>query len=167
LYSAGTKASLIGYQLCNTDLLEFQFCHDRQGKNEFCTPLQWLPWMTDIPQSFPEATDMQRAVLQTVIFSNWVTQTVDIKTAKSVSLKISSLAEVTALPADFWKQEVLGREQESWAGMQYTIPRFAIGGEGSDAPGQKEAEGWWIQPKTKGEKTMCASQIMRKSGGFV
>jgi hypothetical protein len=123
--------------------------------------------MTQIPKLFPEANSMQRAVLQTMIFASWVTHSKDVVTMKAAMLKVASMDEVTSLPADFWKQEVLGWEQESWAGMQYTVTRFAIGGEGSDAPGQKETEGWWIEPKTQGEKALCASQKMRKSGGFV
>ena len=67
------------------------------------------------------------------------------------------------LPNDFWRQEVLGWEQEQWAAMQIMMSQYAIGPKASDPL----ADGYWIKPVTEGEKALCGAQKMRKSGEFV
>jgi hypothetical protein len=106
---------------------------------------------------------MQRAVLQQLVFSIWITDTVGIKTSKAAKCVSTSEPTIDNLPDDFWKQEVYGWEQESWAGLQIAFSQYAIGPKASD----ELADRYWIKPETQGEKTLCSAMKMKKSGEFV
>jgi hypothetical protein len=146
-----------------TDIPQLEFCHARNGQSDFCTPMQYLPWP---PETFPNATSMQRAVLEVLMQSNWLSHSDSVTSSKVAKLKMHSLDVVESLPNDFWKQEVLGWEQESMASMQIAMTLYATGAPGSDAEGQTD-DNWWIKPESQGQKTLCSAQKMRKSGGFV
>jgi hypothetical protein len=118
------------------------------------------------PDVFPEANSMQRAVLRVVIGASWEAHMNSVTTCKASERLIDNEPEILSLPDNFWKEEVLGWEQVSWAGVQFVISQYASGAKGSDAPGQSEDK-WWIEPKTEGEKKLCSLQKMRRSGGFV
>jgi hypothetical protein len=109
---------------------------------------------------------MQRAILGLVIGASWLSPTVDVPTCKAAKRMAETQPVIDSLPNDFWKEEILGWEKESWARMQIAMSRYAIGADGSDTPGQKE-DNWWIKPTSDGEKALCSAQKMRKSGGFV
>lgn len=71
--------------------------------------------------------------------------------------------DVSGLPNNFWKQEVLGWEQEVWAAMQIQVSQHATGPQLGD-PFAGEI---YLRPETEGEKALCGAQRMKKSGGFV
>jgi hypothetical protein len=109
---------------------------------------------------------MQHAVLGLVIGASWLSSTSDVPTCLAQKRMQANQPYINSLPADFWKEEILGWEKESWARLQIAMSRYAIGADGSDTPGQKEAN-WWIKPTSDSEKALCSAQKMRKSGGFV
>jgi hypothetical protein len=106
---------------------------------------------------------MQRAILQQLVVSIWISDTKRVKTNKVTKRMSHSGATIDNLPDDFWKQEVVGWEQESWAGLQIAFSSYAIGPKASD----ELADIYWIKPETAGEKALCTAQKMKKSGGFV
>jgi hypothetical protein len=109
---------------------------------------------------------MQRALLELVISASYLSHTADVLTSKVAKRMLSQKVEIESLPSDFWKQEVLAWEQESYAGVQIAMSRYATGGVGAEAEDQAD-DAWWIKPGTEGEKNLCKMQKMKKSGGFV
>ena len=109
---------------------------------------------------------MQRAILQVIISASYLANSVDVRTCKAAKRMLSEKIQIESLPNDFWKQEVLGWEQESFAGLQIAMSRYAIGGEGASTEEQPD-DAWWFKPDTEGEKNLCSAQKMKKSGGFV
>jgi hypothetical protein len=73
---------------------------------------------------------------------------------------------IEGIPEGFWKEEVLGWEQEAWAGLQIAMAQYAKGAIGSDTPDQP-VKGFFLVPDSEGKKAMCQAQKMKKSGGFV
>lgn len=117
------------------------------------------------PDDFPEASSLQRAILRVLIGFSWLSRTVDSNVCTAMNNRLSNGREIEWLPHDFWKQEVLGWERDSFAGLHVAMSRYARGGEGSDA--EQPEDGWFIQPESEGEKQLCSAQKMIKSGGFV
>ena len=106
---------------------------------------------------------MQRAVLQQLVFSLWISDTAGILTNKAGSRMGASKSVIDSIPDGFWKQEVLGWEQESWAALQIALAQYAIGPKATD----ELADNYWIKPETDGEKALCSAMKMKKSGDFV
>ena len=106
---------------------------------------------------------MQRAVLQQLVFSLWLSDTAGITTSQASKRMGSSEATIDSLPDDFWKREVVGWEQETWAALQIAIAQYAIGPKATD----ELADKYWIKPQTEGEKALCSAMKMKKSGEFV
>jgi hypothetical protein len=106
---------------------------------------------------------MQRAVLQQLVFSIWITDTAGVQTSSVAKLMGNINAVIDNLPDDFWKQEVTSWEKETWAGLQIAFAQYAIGPRASD----ELADKYWIKPETLGEKTLCSAMNMKKSGEFV
>jgi hypothetical protein len=144
-------------------LFQNEICHARVGKDDFCTPLQYRPFYDLRPKDFSEASGMQRAVLQQLVFSLWISDTAGITTSKAGYRMGTSSAVIDSIPNGFWKEEVLAWEQESWAALQIAIAQYAIGPKASD----ELADKYWIKPKTDGEKALCAAMKMKKTGDFV
>lgn len=71
--------------------------------------------------------------------------------------------EVISLPNDQWQREVVRWEAIAWAGLQALLTDFAIGPKHRDP----NADSYVKQASTPGEKQLCQSQKMQKSGGFV
>jgi hypothetical protein len=105
---------------------------------------------------------MQRAVLQQLVFSTWIKDTADITTSKASKRMGNTEATIDSLPYDFWKQEVIAWEQETWAGFQIAISQYAIGPKASD----ELADRYWLKPETEAEKSLCSAMKMKKSGEF-
>ncbi|KAH7076744.1 hypothetical protein BKA63DRAFT_288712 [Paraphoma chrysanthemicola] len=146
-------------------LQQRQFCYARKGKEDFCTPLQPQPWVL-AGDSFFEASSIQNAVLTLVIQAGWLTSTSNVGISLARRRMITNQPYIDSLPDDFWKDEILSWEKESWSRMQIAMSRFAPGADGSDQPGQQE-DNWWFKPVSEGEKALCSSQKMKKSGEFV
>jgi hypothetical protein len=109
---------------------------------------------------------MQRALLELVVSAAYLSLTEDSTTCKASKLVLAAKLQIESLPPDFWKKEVLGWEQESFASMQIAMSYYSIGGPGAVA--EKEADdAWWLKPTTEAEKKLCKAQKMKKSGGFV
>ncbi|RAR10171.1 hypothetical protein DDE82_001446 [Stemphylium lycopersici] len=141
----------------------FQYCHARESKAEYCTPMRATPHFELRDTEFPEANSMQRAVLQLLTMSDWLYQTQDIQSCKLSDQINQGNGNTVSLPKDFWKQEVLAWEQEHWAAMQIAVSRYAIGPKTIDPL----ADGFLLEPQTEGEKALCGVQKMKKSGQFV
>ncbi|KAI4607715.1 hypothetical protein J4E80_009456 [Alternaria sp. BMP 0032] len=140
-----------------------QYCHARDGKDDWCTPMEGVPHPLHIEQDFPEANEVQRAILELLIRSTWLHPTSDVLSCKVNTMISLNEFTVRDIPDDFWKQEVLGWEQETWGALQVMVSRHAIGPE----EGDPLADGYRIEPKTEGEWTLCGAQKMKKTGGFV
>jgi hypothetical protein len=143
--------------------IQFKICHARPGKDDFCTPLQYRPFFDLRPKDFPEANGMQRAVLQQLVFSVWISDTAGIKTNQAARKVAISDSLIDHLPDDFWKEEVVSWEKETWAAMQIAFSQYAIGPRATD----ELADRYWIKPETDGEKSLCTAMKMKKSGEFV
>lgn len=142
---------------------QFEICHARSGKDDFCTPLQYRPFFDLRPEDFPEANGMQRAVLQQLVFSIWLSDSAGIGTNQAARKMGTSEALIDHLADDFWKQEVIGWEKETWAALQIAFSQYAIGPRATD----ELADRYWIKPETDGEKSLCNATKMKKSGEFV
>lgn len=70
---------------------------------------------------------------------------------------------ITSLSDDQWVQEVVAWEKYVWAALQITVADYALGYETQDSSAQDATK----NVTTLGEKRLCQSQRMRKSGGFV
>lgn len=147
----------------STNSPQLQYCHARDGKDDWCTPMEGVPHPLHIEQDFPEANEVQRAILELLIRSTWLHPTSDVLSCKVNTMISLNEFTVKDIPDDFWKQEVLGWEQETWGALQVMVSRHAIGPE----EGDPSADGYRIEPKTEGEWTLCGAQKMKKTGGFV
>jgi hypothetical protein len=125
--------------------------------------LEGVPFPYLHEKDFPEANEVQRATIELLIKSAWIHPTSDVLSCKVNTMISLNEFTTAALPDDFWKQEVLGWEQQTWGAMQIMVSRHAIGPE----EGDPSAKGYRIAPKTEGERTLCAAQKMRRTGGFV
>ncbi|KAB2107082.1 hypothetical protein AG0111_0g5246 [Alternaria gaisen] len=141
----------------------FQYCHARDGQDDYCTPFEGLPYHEMNKTHFPDSSSMQQAVLQLLIMSSWLHTTARVQTNQASDLEGRSTYMIPSMPDDFWKREVLGWEQEVWAAMQMAVSQYAIGPKASDP----FADAYVIAPQTEGEKALCGAQKMKKSGGFV
>jgi len=117
-------------------------------------------------RDFPEASNMQRALLELVIKASWMSRSADTSSLQATKLLVNGRNKIDKIPDGFWKQEVLGWEQESMAGLQIAVSKYAIGGDGADTEGQAD-DGWFMKPENESEMKLCAAQKMKKSGGFV
>lgn len=106
---------------------------------------------------------MQRALIQLLINSSWLYQSVNVVSCKVTTLMSKNDFNMEPLPDDFWKQEVIGWEYETWAAMQIAVSNYAIGPQSIDP----YEDGYLLKPETQGEKALCGVQKMKKTGGFV
>ena len=67
------------------------------------------------------------------------------------------------MPKDQWVTEIVQWEQFVWAALQISVADYAIG----PAVRTADAASYLIMPETEGDMMLCASQKMRKMGGFV
>jgi hypothetical protein len=70
---------------------------------------------------------------------------------------------ITSLLDDQWVREVVAWEKDVLAALQITVADYALGYETQDSSAQDATK----NVTTLGEKQLCQSQRMRKSGGFV
>lgn len=125
-----------------------------------CTALSALP---EFPtkESFPQASDVQLAVLQLLITSGAM---VDQQTSKTFDATGENWdGEVISLPNNQWQREVIRWEAIAWAGLHHMLTDFSIGPKHRDP----NADSYVIPATSPGEKQLCQSQRMQKSGGFV
>jgi len=125
--------------------------------------MQGIPHAIMNEDDYPEANEVQRATIQLLIKSAWLHPTKNVLSLKVTTMISLAEFKMRVIPDDFWKQEVIGWEQQTWGGMQVMVSRHAIGPE----EGDPFADGYGMVPETKGERTLCAAQKMNKTGGFV
>ncbi|KAI4684749.1 uncharacterized protein J4E88_004190 [Alternaria novae-zelandiae] len=140
-----------------------QYCHARDGQEDWCTRFEGVPYHTFRDFDFPEANSVQRAVLQLIVKAVWLHATVNVMSCKVTTMMSRGDFDIPSVPNGFWKQEVLGWEQEVWAAMQIQVSQHASGPQFGD-PFKDDV---FLKPETEGEKALCGAQKMRKSGGFV
>lgn len=109
---------------------------------------------------------MQRALLKLVIGAAYLSRTDASTTSHAAKRILGTKLLIESLPSDFWKQEILSWEQESFASMQIAMSYYSTGGAGAEAE-KKADDAWWIKPVSEAEKKLCKAQKMKKSGGFV
>ncbi|KAI4709015.1 hypothetical protein J4E89_006417 [Alternaria sp. Ai002NY15] len=144
-------------------ITQLQYCHARDGQEDWCTPFEGVPYHTFRDFDFPEANSVQRAVLQLIVKAVWLHATVNVMSCKVTTMMSRGDFDIPSVPNGFWKQEVLGWEQEVWAAMQIQVSQHASGPQFGD-PFKDDV---FLKPETEGEKALCGAQKMRKSGGFV
>ncbi|KAH8707661.1 hypothetical protein GQ44DRAFT_662719 [Phaeosphaeriaceae sp. PMI808] len=144
---------------------QFQFCHARKAKDDFCTDLTFLPDAAN-STNFPEASDVQIAGLSLILgasfkYSNWNAPSKGLNATSKFS---SSNGYVTEeFPKDQWVSEVVGWEKYIWATFQAYISDYAVG-YNTRVPALK---GFLKTNLTKGEKELCAMQRMLKPSGVM
>lgn len=111
---------------------------------------------------FPDASPLQFAILRTFIQATWLFSTELSSRLDSVALMTAN--QIPSLRNGFWKQEVLGWEQEALASLQIAMAHYAIGPRTLDRKGQGVS---WAKPETAAEKTQCTIQKMKAIRGFV
>jgi hypothetical protein len=126
--------------------------------------MEGIPYPVVRQHDFPEANEVQLATLELLVKTTWLYPTANVLSCKMNRMLSMSTFKMKTIPDDFWKQEVAGWEQQVWAGMQIAVSRHAIGPEEGDPYADG---GYFIAPKTEGERTLCAAQKMKKNGGFV
>lgn len=143
-----------------------QYCHAREGKEDYCTPLQGKPdyeldkaWDT----WFPEASDVQRTVLRTLIVATYLRDIHTVTTNRANTLMNRADGTIDSLPNDWWKEELKRHEAEVWASLQIQMSQYAIGPKNTDPL----ADNYVIPPTTPGQKALCKAQKMRLLDDFV
>jgi hypothetical protein len=154
-----------------TEQFQYQFCHARDSKSEFCTELDGLPAEAS-RKVFPDANELQLAVLKLLVTSSYLfdrakgfpTQVNDYIDAGDAQLKPNEFDDVkiAGIPDDQWRRDLTRAEQVIWASLQAYIADYAIGptlleGKAADL----------IPPSTDGEKQLCGVQRVKKSGDVV
>lgn len=147
------------------DRIKFQLCHARQGRNDFCTDLTFLPDAAN-STTFPDASDLQMAGLSLVIeassaYSSWNAPSKGLNATSKFSGGNGFVTE--DFPKDQWVSEILGWEKYIWATFQAYISDYAVG-YSARVPALKD----FLQTNlTKGERELCSVQRMVKPSGVM
>lgn len=112
---------------------------------------------------FPEANELQQALLRLLIFSSCLRDISKATSCKANSILNRADDAVRALPDTWWQEELAMHEYETWTSMQILVSQYAIGPKTTDS----QADNYYIKPRTSGEKALCKARKMRKSGEFV
>ncbi|KAF2261148.1 hypothetical protein CC78DRAFT_570714 [Lojkania enalia] len=141
---------------------QYQFCLAQSGKEDFCTDLTSLP-LTPTQADFPTASDIQLAVMRLL---RWLSAFNDISNGLILKLidanDIVSTPNRREIPSDQWINEITFWQSYVYAGLQTMLADVAVGPIRRDA----DADQYTDPPITPGEKMLCKSMKMRKSGGF-
>lgn len=115
-----------------------------------------------ILDNFPDATSIQKAILQLLVTSVRIFSVSAARTLKAEYL-IGTQNTIQSLPNDHWAREARGWVEMVWADLQFAISDYAIGPKARNS----DADEYVKKPRTAGEKQLCQLQKMRRSGGFV
>jgi hypothetical protein len=141
---------------------QYQFCISQSGKDDFCTQLTGSPLEVNT-SDYPNASPVQLSLLQLLRSMTRIFQITDgpisnqLKASSTMSRGVSP-----GLSPDQWIKEVVGWESLVWAAYQTLLSTSIIGPKVFD----KHAEEYCDVPTSSGDKELCRSLKMRKSGGF-
>ncbi|KAF1947008.1 hypothetical protein EJ02DRAFT_449990 [Clathrospora elynae] len=156
LYESDNVAGVVG---CAE---QYQFCIPQNGKEDFCTELSGSP-LEDYTADFPQLRPLQLRLLQLL---RSITRFLHIQdgAAKGNILAEDSRTRFLSqgLPDDQWIKEVVAWESLVWAGYQAVISAAVIGPKVFD----KFADEYTEPMTDEGDRELCQSLKMRKSGGF-
>ncbi|KAF2270405.1 hypothetical protein CC78DRAFT_132130 [Lojkania enalia] len=108
-------------------LEQFQYCHRRTSREDFCTELGSRQDPKLVDTDFPDANNFQRAALRLLAT---IYQTSDISKASSrfmASAAINIQGVIDSLPNDQWIQELARWESLWWTGTQVSVRNYAVG----------------------------------------
>ncbi|KAF2682356.1 hypothetical protein K458DRAFT_57598 [Lentithecium fluviatile CBS 122367] len=147
---------------------QYQFCHRRNRKDDFCSDLRGLP--RNISQvNFPEASDMQQAALQLLLNVSYTFSFASRGISALQAQKIAgSKGTIEWLPDDQWITEVRAWTNQVWAAFQIGVADYAIGPWERNWGEEVDKNITDLQfPKNEAERALCGMQRMRISGNFV
>jgi hypothetical protein len=110
---------------------------------------------------FPEASSTQRGIIETLLRASWLFRSAAASEAQANKLISGSV--IDSLPDDFWKREIVARENQILAALQTAMLYYAVGPKALDP----DADTYWHKPETDGEKALCAVQRVKKPSGLV
>ncbi|KAF2132750.1 hypothetical protein P153DRAFT_382375 [Dothidotthia symphoricarpi CBS 119687] len=144
-------------------LQQYQFCHARPSKKDFCTDLIPLP-ANATAGDFPYANKLQQTVIQLFLNTSYYfdsSNPTNDFAVRSMALPPSK-SIVPYVDDGMWYLQLLGWERSIWATIQIAVMDWAIG------PNVREGHtGNWTRPSTAAEKQLCKMQRMRVSGHVV
>jgi hypothetical protein len=111
---------------------------------------------------FPNASSIQRAILRLLVMSS-IAFDMGRNLKEPEAGHMSLEGAITSLSRDQWMRELVIWESQVWASFQIAVADYASG-TSDRVPATKEER---IVPSTSGEKALCMTQKMRKSGAFV
>jgi hypothetical protein len=149
-------------------VIQYQFCHARNAKDEFCTQLIALP--DDVTsQTFPDANGLQLALLKLLVESSYIfdmsnTGDLTFRDTSQSWLRSGSYTGST-VPDDQWIQELKTWEASTWVAIQTAVSDYAIGPLRRINNQTGGING--LPPQTEGEKQLCQVMKMKKNGAIV
>jgi hypothetical protein len=142
--------------------LQFQYCVANTSTREYCTEIGGLP-IEVTTSTFPQANDLQINMLRLLANAGNMF-TISYMKSLNASSFVSRTGLIEDLPDNQWEIELKRWESIIWSAYQTMIADYAIGPMVRDAMAQPLYD---MPPKTKGGQALCATQKMRKAGGFV
>jgi hypothetical protein len=117
------------------------------------------------PEEFPEASELQLSALQLLLTTTFLYDTSDAALAGLEVDRImgDSTGYIDNLPDDQWVREILEWEKLIWASRQVLVSDYAIGYNARE----DSIREYIRKDLLPGERQLCATQRMRKNGGFV
>lgn len=142
--------------------LQYRYCIPQEGADDFCTKLSGSP-LDDFTKDFPNLKPVQRSFLQVLRSISRLASIEDGAQMQNIQAKSYLFDNFSpGLPSDQWKNEVIAWESRVWASYQALIAA-AIGGPAMFDDRASE----YIEPiDNEGDRQMCKSLKMRKSGTF-
>ncbi|KAF2823685.1 hypothetical protein CC86DRAFT_468717 [Ophiobolus disseminans] len=148
-----------GVIACST---QYRFCVSQAGQEDFCTPLAGSP-LDSFTKDFPHLRPVQRRLLQLLRSITRLAKVSDSAEAKSILAQRSVRGRSSpGLPDDQWIKEVTGWESRVWASYQALLAIAVVGPSVFD----EYADEYTEPVVDEGDKQLCQSLKMRKSGGF-
>ncbi|KAH7386872.1 hypothetical protein DE146DRAFT_185138 [Phaeosphaeria sp. MPI-PUGE-AT-0046c] len=141
---------------------QYRFCIPQAGTKDFCTQLSGSP-LDNFTESFPHLKPVQRSLLQVLQSISRLASIEDGAQMQNIQAKSYLFDNFSpGLPSDQWKKEVIAWEARVWTSYQALIAA-AIGGPAVFDENAHE----YIEPvDNEGDRQMCKSLKMRKSGSF-
>lgn len=142
--------------------LQYRYCIPQEGTEDFCTPLSGSP-LDDFTEGFPKLKPVQRSLLQLLRSISRLASIEDGAQTQTIQAKSYLFDNFSpGLPSDQWEKEVIAWEARVWASYQALIAA-AISG---PAIYDEYAKDYTEPVDNEGDRHMCKSLKMRKSGSF-
>ncbi|KAF2110750.1 hypothetical protein BDV96DRAFT_199237 [Lophiotrema nucula] len=162
-YTAYFSDFPVGVFGCTT---QYQYCHARASKSDFCTNSTGLPDIVNAT-AFPDASPIQLAALHLIreasanMMLDSAAETLQVDYQSEDPTGNSFIHD--GVPDNQWEIEVTAWVEYIWAAMQIQLSDYAIGIEAR----QTGAGIYTVKNMTAGEKALCSKLKMRNPGAFV